>query len=46
LRENQEYLTELDQNDCQDSSIGISKIQEKIARLQTNKIGYELLQES
>jgi hypothetical protein len=25
----QEYLTELDQNDCQDSSIRISKIQEK-----------------
>jgi transposase len=41
----QEYLTELDQNDSQDSSIRISKIQEKIARLQTNKIGYELLQE-
>jgi hypothetical protein len=27
----QEYLTELDQNDCQDSSIRISKIQEKSA---------------
>jgi hypothetical protein len=34
----------LDQNDCQDSSIRISKIQEKKKRLQTNKIG-EILQE-
>jgi transposase len=41
----QEYLTDLDQNDLQDSSIKITKIQEKIERLKTNKIGYEVLQE-
>lgn len=41
----QEYLAELEQNDLQDSSIKITKIQEKIERLKTNKIGYELLEE-
>jgi transposase len=41
----QEYLTELDQNDLQDSSSKITKIQEKIERLKTNRIGYEVLQE-
>jgi transposase len=41
----QEYLDQLDQNDSQESSSTISKIQEKIARLKTNKIGYEILQE-
>jgi hypothetical protein len=39
-------LDQLDQNDSQESSITISKIQEKIARLKTNKIGYEILQEN
>lgn len=41
----QEYLTELDQNDLRNSSIKITKIQEKIERLKTNRIGYEVLQE-
>jgi phage shock protein A len=44
-RKTQEYLDQLDQNDSQESSSTISKIQEKIARLKTNKIGYEILQE-
>jgi hypothetical protein len=44
-RKTQEYLESLDQNDSQESSITISKIQEKIARLK-NKIGYEILQEN
>jgi hypothetical protein len=39
-------LDQLDQNDSQESSSTISKIQEKIARLKTNKIGYEILQEN
>mgnify|MGYP000624275562 CR=1 FL=1 len=41
----QEYLTELDQNDLLDSSSKTTKIQEKIERLKTNKIGYEVLLE-
>lgn len=41
----QEYLNELAQNDLQDTSLKVTKIQEKIARLQTNKIRYELLEE-
>jgi transposase len=41
----QEYLTELDQNDLQDSSSKITKIQEKLERLKNNRIGYEVLQE-
>ncbi|SHG47443.1 Transposase, partial [Flavobacterium segetis] len=41
----QEYLTQLDQNDSQDSGINITNIQEKIERLKHNKIGYEQLQE-
>ena len=41
----QEYLTQLEQNDIQDNSISITKIQEKIERLKKNKIGYELLEE-
>lgn len=39
------YLKELAQNDQDDSGISISKIQEKIERLKTNKIRYELLEE-
>jgi hypothetical protein len=42
IEEKPRILNQLD--DCQDSSIRISKIQEKIARLQTNKI--EILQEN
>jgi transposase len=41
----QEYLSDLAQNDQNDSSVSISKIQEKIDRLKTNKIRYELLEE-
>ena len=41
----QEYLTQLDLNDFQENGITINKIQQKIARLKTNKIGYELLEE-
>lgn len=42
----QEYLTALDQNDSQDNSTIITNIQQKIARLQQNKIKYELLEEA
>ena len=41
----QEYLTALDQNDTQENSTTITNIQQKIARLQQNKIKYELLEE-
>lgn len=41
----QEYLTELEQNDLDDSGIKVAKVQEKIERLKKNKLGYELLQE-
>lgn len=41
----QEYLSELAQNDQNDSAVSISKIQEKIERLKTNRIRYELLEE-
>ena len=40
-----EYLAELDTNDVKDNSVTVTKIQEKIARLQNNKIRYELLEE-
>ena len=40
----QEYLDELAQNDASENSITITKIQEKIERLKTNKIKYELLE--
>ena len=40
-----EYLAELDQNDeSEQSSERISRVQEKIRRLKTNKIKYEVLQ--
>jgi len=41
----QQYLDELAQNDQNDSSVKVSKIQEKIERLKNNKIRYELLEE-
>lgn len=41
----QQYLEELDQNDQQDNNPVITKIQQKIERLKTNKIRYELLEE-
>ena len=41
----QEYLDQLDQNDSKEDPIKISNIQQKIARLQQNKIRYELLEE-
>ena len=40
-----EYLQELAQNDVQENTIKITKIQEKIERLKSNKIRYELLEE-
>ena len=40
----QEYLDQLAQNDASENSITITKIQEKIERLNTNKIKYELLE--
>ena len=40
----QEYLTQLDQNDVEDSSITVTKIQEKIERLKKNKLHYEVLE--
>uniref|UniRef100_UPI001E35C422 IS1182 family transposase n=1 Tax=Flavobacterium sp. ACAM 123 TaxID=1189620 RepID=UPI001E35C422 len=39
----QEYLTQLEQNDLEDSSITVTKIQEKIERLKKNKLHYEIL---
>ena len=41
----QEYLTALDQNDSQENSTTVTNIQQKIARLQQNKINYQLLEE-
>ena len=41
----QEYLNELDKNDVKEDAIKISNIQQKIKRLQQNKIKYELLEE-
>ena len=41
----QQYLEELAQNDQQENSITVTKIQEKIERLKKNKIRYELLEE-
>ena len=41
----QQYLDEIAQNDQHENSIVITKIQEKIERLQKNKIRYELLEE-
>ena len=41
----QQYLKELDHNDQEDNYAKITKIQEKIERLKTNKIRYELLEE-
>ena len=41
----QEYLAELEQNDTQENSTTITKIQAKIERLKKNKISYEILQE-
>jgi transposase len=40
----QEYLTQLEQNDLEDSSITVTKIQEKIERLKKNKLHYEVLE--
>ena len=40
----QEYLEQLAQNDTSENSITVTKIQEKIERLKTNKIKYELLE--
>ena len=42
----QEYLDQLDQNDGKENSLVITNIQQKIARLQQNKIKYELLEEA
>ena len=41
----EEYLTALQQNDSQESTTTIVHIQQKIARLQKNRIRYELLEE-
>lgn len=41
----QEYLSSLDQNDAQDTSITVTDIQGKLERLKHNKIKYELLEE-
>lgn len=41
----QEYLDELEKNDCKDNPIKIKNIQQKIERLKQNKIKYELLEE-
>jgi transposase len=41
----QEYLDRLDQNDVKENPVAISNILQKIARLKTNKIKYELLEE-
>jgi transposase len=42
----QEYLTSLDQNDVKEDPVKISNIQQKIVRLQQNKIKYEVLEQS
>jgi transposase len=41
----QQYLDEIAQNDQNENSIAITKIQEKIERLKKNKMRYELLEE-
>jgi radical SAM protein with 4Fe4S-binding SPASM domain len=41
-----EYFAELDKNDAAEAPERISQVQEKIARLKTNKIKYELLTEA
>ena len=41
----QGYLTDLDHNDDQEKSSTIPNIQQKIARLQQNKLRYEILEE-
>ncbi|GAA4072708.1 IS1182 family transposase [Flavobacterium cheonanense] len=41
----QEYLDQLEQNDIQENPVAIKNIQQKIERLQQNKIKYELLEE-
>jgi transposase len=41
----QEYLDQLEQNDIQENPIAIANIQQKIERLQQNKIKYELLED-
>jgi transposase len=40
----QEYLDELEKNDEKENGVKITNIQQKIARLQQNKIKYELLE--
>jgi transposase len=40
----EEYLTQLAQNDLEDSSVKVTNIQEKIDRLKKNRLDYELLQ--
>jgi hypothetical protein len=41
----QEYLNALEENDAKDNPATIQNIQQKIARLQQNKLGYEQLEE-
>src|SRR5690606_14513775 len=41
----QEYLNQLEQNDIQENPVALKNIQQKIERLQQNKIRYELLEE-
>ena len=41
----QAYLNQIEQNDAQENSTTIPNIQAKIARLKTNRINYELLEE-
>ena len=41
----QDYLRALDHNDSQEKSTTIANIQQKIARLQQNKLRYEILEE-
>ena len=40
-----EYLTQLESHDASESTVKVSNVKEKIARLKQNKIKYELLQE-
>ena len=40
----QEYLDQLAQNDVQENSVKLTNIQQKIERLKTNRIRYELLE--
>ncbi len=41
-----EYLAELDKNDLQEQPERVKQVQEKIAKLKTNKIKYELLNQA